>query len=206
VRINTPAGLRALTGATILMAIISAAGFAGEASSATSLARSTNEVLFARGQLERMFTRYQHRLLAGRVHSHVHPVMGAVDYGTATNRFDAPRPGHMHGGQDVFAPTGTPLVAVSRGVVVETGSDGGRGNYVAIYDPRAKRTYWYFHMVGPARVAAGERVKPGQRIGAVGCTGHCDGPHLHFEVHLGRGETGKGIDPLPLLRRWKRAH
>ena len=32
-------------------------------------------------------------------------------------------------------------------------------------------------------VKLGELVKTGQQIGLAGCTGFCDGSHLHFEVH-----------------------
>jgi murein DD-endopeptidase MepM/ murein hydrolase activator NlpD len=59
-------------------------------------------------------------------------------------------------------------------------------------------------MVAPAAVGAGRRVRAGRRIGAVGCTGSCQGAHLHFEVHRGRGAQGPGLDPLPALRRWAR--
>ena len=60
-------------------------------------------------------------------------------------------------------------------------------------------------MLKPALVKAGEQVKAGQLVGQVGCTGSCDGPHLHFEVRQGRAVYGpqkKAIDPLPLLRQW----
>ena len=43
-----------------------------------------------------------------------------------------------------------------------------------------------------------------QRVGALGCSGSCDGAHLHFEVHPGRNPSGRGIDPMPLLRHWHR--
>ena len=43
--------------------------------------------------------------------------------------------GALHEGQDVFAKAGTPLVSVRAGRVVETGNDGGRGNYIAIWSP-----------------------------------------------------------------------
>ncbi|MQA73985.1 MAG: peptidoglycan DD-metalloendopeptidase family protein [Solirubrobacterales bacterium] len=130
------------------------------------------------------------------------PVVGRFDYGTAENRFGAARSGHVHEGQDMFAPAGTDLVAVSDAVVVEAGADAGRGNYAAVYDRQRERTYVYFHMLRPAEVRAGEKVAAGARLGALGCTGSCWGPHLHFEVHEGRDPYGPALDPLPLLRDW----
>jgi murein DD-endopeptidase MepM/ murein hydrolase activator NlpD len=129
------------------------------------------------------------------------PVRGHVDFGEAGARFGAGRSGHAHEGQDVFAPAGTPLVSVRDGKVVETGDDGGRGNYVAIWSRAARRTFVYLHMRRPTPLGPGERVRAGERIGAVGCTGSCWGDHLHLEVRRGRGTTGRPGDPLPLLRR-----
>jgi murein DD-endopeptidase MepM/ murein hydrolase activator NlpD len=129
------------------------------------------------------------------------PVRGRVEWGERDARFGAYRGGHMHEGQDVFARAGTPLVAVGDGRVVETGDDGGRGNYIAIWNSSARRTFVYLHMLRPARLRPGESVRMGERVGAVGCTGSCWGDHLHFELRSGRGTTGRAIDPLPLLRR-----
>ena len=131
----------------------------------------------------------------------VFPVRGRVDWGEQDARFGAWRGGHVHDGQDVFARPGTPLVAIRDGRVVETGDDGGRGNYVAMWNRAARRTFVYLHMLHPSRVRVGERVRVGQRVGAVGCTGSCWGDHLHLEVRRGRGTTGRALDPLPLLRR-----
>jgi len=136
--------------------------------------------------------------------AHVHPVEGRVDYGEAAARFGYNRGDHVHEGQDVFAPTGTSVLAVADGVVLEAGGGDARGNYVAIYEPRARRTYVYFHMEQAPLVKPGQRVRAGQRVGRLGCTGSCFGPHLHFEVRLGRGSQRHAIDPLPLLRRWSR--
>jgi murein DD-endopeptidase MepM/ murein hydrolase activator NlpD len=131
------------------------------------------------------------------------PVVGKVDYGTAENRFGAPRSGHIHAGQDMFAAPGTPEVAVTDAVVLETGNDGGQGNYVYLYDAKRDRTYVYMHMIAPPIVAQGERVKAGQKLGGLGCTGSCWGDHLHFEVHDGKGFEAPARDPLPLLQDWK---
>ena len=103
----------------------------------------------------------------------------------------------------MFAPTGTGLVAVRDATVLETGSDGGRDN-VVLYSPRAHQNYAYFHMLAPSPLRAGRRVRAGDRVGSLGCSGSCDGAHLHFEVHRGRSATGTGIDPLPLLAHWHR--
>jgi murein DD-endopeptidase MepM/ murein hydrolase activator NlpD len=132
------------------------------------------------------------------------PVRGVVDFGAADARFGAWRGERRHEGQDVFAPAGTPLVAIRDGEVVETGDDGGRGNYVAIWSPEARSTFVYLHMQHPTPYEPGEPVEAGQRVGAVGCTGSCWGDHLHLEMRAGRGTTGEPLDPLPLLSRLAR--
>jgi murein DD-endopeptidase MepM/ murein hydrolase activator NlpD len=88
--------------------------------------------------------------------------------------------------------------------VVEEGNGGGRGNYVALYSPTVKRTFVYLHMQAPARVKNGARVRAGQRVGELGCTGSCFGDHLHLEVRRGKGTTGAPTDPMPHLKRAKR--
>lgn len=133
------------------------------------------------------------------------PVRGAFNWGQAAAAFGGPRGGRAHEGQDVMSRTGTPVVAVRPGEVLETGNDGGRGNYLDLYDPRTKATYVYMHMNRPPTVGAGDRVRSGQRIGEVGCTGSCFGDHLHFEIRAGRGIAGAARDPRPLLERWAAA-
>jgi murein DD-endopeptidase MepM/ murein hydrolase activator NlpD len=131
----------------------------------------------------------------------VFPVRGRVDWGEGDARFGAYRGGHMHEGQDVFAAAGTPLVSIRDGRVVETGNDGGRGSYIAIWSPGVRRTFVYLHMLRPTRLAPGDRVRAGRRVGAVGCTGSCWGDHLHLEVRRGRGTTGEPHNPLGMLKR-----
>jgi len=126
------------------------------------------------------------------------------DFGEGGARFGTGRGGRAHEGQDVFAPAGTALLAASQGEVVATGSGGGRGNYLELYDERRDRTYVYFHLQSPPRVEEGERVRGGKRVGEVGCTGSCFGDHLHFEIRRGRGAQGEALDPLAMLRDWRR--
>ena len=134
----------------------------------------------------------------------VFPMKAAPDYGAGDAHFGASRSGHAHEGQDVFAPAGTPLVATGDGVILEEGNDGGRGNYIALYNPERKQTYMYLHMQSPSRLSPGSRVHAGDPVGRVGCTGSCWGHHLHFEVRLGRGSTARPVDPLPYLQRARR--
>ena len=132
-----------------------------------------------------------------------HPVDGAVDYGSAEAGFGNER-GRPHEGQDIFAPSGTPVISPTTTEVLETGADGGRGNWAALYDPARDQTYNYFHMIAPAEVEAGETLAPGDRVGQVGCTGSCYGEHLHFEIREGKDPNGPATDPLPQLERWSR--
>jgi murein DD-endopeptidase MepM/ murein hydrolase activator NlpD len=146
----------------------------------------------------------------GLAPGYVFPLIGPHDFGESIARFGASRYGHVHEGQDIFGKVGTPEVAVHDGVVVDRGKDGarysgGRGNYVAIYDPADNHSFVYMHMLHTPVVQLGDHVHAGQLLGRLGCTGSCDGPHLHFEVRIGkatlRSDT-KPIDPLSYLRRW----
>jgi murein DD-endopeptidase MepM/ murein hydrolase activator NlpD len=137
---------------------------------------------------------------------------GPHDYGEGAARFGAPRYGHIHEGQDVFAKPGTPLYAVRDGVVIDGGGGKsfyayGGGNSFVMYSPTDDRSYVYLHMQHPSALHAGDQVHAGQLVGEVGCTGSCDGPHLHFEIRRGRvgyGHEAKPIDPLPYLQQWER--
>jgi len=126
-------------------------------------------------------------------HGPYRPLAAPLDIGDA---LDA---GRGHEGVGLFGATRTDLIAVTDAVVLETGSDGGRGNYVSIYSPSRDETFNYFHMNEPALVSTGEEVAAGQVLGHLGCTGSCYGAHLHFEVHDGRDTYEGVLDPLPLL-------
>ena len=146
----------------------------------------------------------------GLVRGYVFPILGPHDFGTKIDRFGAPRSGHIHEGQDIFAKTGTPELAVHDGIVVDRGKatdpdDGGRGNYVVLYSPPDNHSFVYMHMLKPSPVVLGDRVHSGEVVGQLGCTGSCDGPHLHFEVRIGKASLGadtKPVDPLPFLKQW----
>jgi murein DD-endopeptidase MepM/ murein hydrolase activator NlpD len=118
------------------------------------------------------------------------PVPGAA----FSNDFGAPRTGHRHQGNDLFAPMGAPNLAVVSGNI--TYGDGGAGGMGAYLEGDNGVTYIYYHLSqyvgGPRRVAQGEL------IGKVGQTGNAGAPHTHFETRPG-GRTGTPINPYPTL-------
>jgi hypothetical protein len=131
------------------------------------------------------------------------PLRGAHNYGTAENRYGAPRSGHSHAGQDVLAACGTPLVAARGGKVVEAGYEGAGGNAVVIHGTGSNFDNVYMHLRDAPLVHNGQRVYTGQLIGFVGETGDASVCHLHFEVWQGAWwNGGHTIDPLPSLKAW----
>ena len=106
----------------------------------------------------------------------LHPILGYV---------------RNHAGEDIGAPSGTPILAADSGTVVtNTYNAGGYGNYVVINHGNGYATL-YGHMSSSA-VTLGQTVAKGQVIGYVGSTGLSTGPHLHFEVRY----NGALTDPL----------
>ena len=100
--------------------------------------------------------------------------------------------GRMHEGIDIGAGYGTPIVASASGTVIYAGWMGGYGNLI-IVDHGGGLATAYAHQSSFA--VGGGAVSQGQTIGYVGCTGHCYGPHLHFEVRV----NGSAVDPLGYL-------
>ena len=89
-----------------------------------------------------------------------------------------------HGGTDIAAPQGTPILAAADGTVtVANGTDpwGGSYGYHVKLDHGGGMETLYAHCLAIA-VTAGRQVRQGEVIGYVGSTGNSTGTHLHFEV------------------------
>lgn len=109
--------------------------------------------------------------------------------GSFTSPF-AMRWGSFHGGIDIANAVGTPILAATDGVVVDSGPAQGFGNWIRIKADDGTITT-YGHMA-TLDVSAGERVIAGQKIAGMGSLGFSTGSHLHFEVEV----NGEKIDPL----------
>lgn len=128
--------------------------------------------------------------------------------------YDCP-PGRpwFHAGVDFADSRGTPLYAVTEGVVIFVGvSQGVRCTFPGAEEPRTNLGWVvviqsgayiikYGHaIVGSERVQAGDHVTPGQVIALMGSTGCSTGPHLHFQVQRTGQGAGQGfVDPFNLL-------
>jgi len=120
----------------------------------------------------------------------VFPVQGPCSF---SNDWHAPRTGHLHQGNDIFAAMGTPCVACVSGTVYQ-GEGKNAGLYVRLVGDDGN-VYYYMHL---QRFEATGHVSAGTVIGYVGDTGNAVGgpPHLHFEFHPGGGPA---VNPYPIL-------
>jgi murein DD-endopeptidase MepM/ murein hydrolase activator NlpD len=101
--------------------------------------------------------------------------------------------GRLHAGIDIAVPSGTAIHAAAAGRVVLMGWVGGYGNYTCIQHTSSMSTC-YAHQSSFA-TSNGASVSQGQVIGYSDCTGHCFGPHVHFEVRI----NGSPVDPMGYL-------
>ncbi|MFJ6937330.1 M23 family metallopeptidase [Streptomyces sp. NPDC101132] len=106
-----------------------------------------------------------------------------------------------HSGQDFAVPTGTPVKAVHKGVVVKAGPNGAGdgpayGNAIVI--KHANNTYSQYAHLSKVQVRVGQTVSTDQRIGLSGNTGNSSGPHLHFEIRT-TPNYGSAINPVTFL-------
>ncbi|WP_420573510.1 peptidoglycan DD-metalloendopeptidase family protein [Kordia sp.] len=98
-----------------------------------------------------------------------------------------------HGGIDIKATLGTPVVATADGIVMKANEEGNWGNLIVISHADGFET-WYAHLKG-FNTKKSASVKKGDIIGYVGNTGLSTAPHLHYEVR----QHGKRLDPLEYI-------
>ncbi len=132
--------------------------------------------------------------------SFVYPVEGFTftqGYGCSPYWFEPWEPSagcNFHNGIDLANGYGTPLLAADGGVVDYAGwCDCGLGYYVKIDHGNGFKTV-YGHMA-EIWVGAGEALRQGDLIGAMGSTGNSTGPHVHFIIEA----DGVTVDPLAFL-------
>jgi murein DD-endopeptidase MepM/ murein hydrolase activator NlpD len=112
-------------------------------------------------------------------------------FGSRRDPFGA---GHRdHGGLDVGAPKGTPILAMADGKVVRSSWSDSFGNVVEIeHDDGVVSRYAHQDR---RDVRVGDVVTAGEQIGTVGSSGRSTGSHLHLEVHV----AGQNVDPHAFL-------
>jgi murein DD-endopeptidase MepM/ murein hydrolase activator NlpD len=120
----------------------------------------------------------------------VRPALGRL-----TSLFGA-RWGVTHYGIDIANAIGTPIYALTDGVVTESGPASGFGMWVAVRHPDGAQTV-YGH-VNRIYVNVGQQVRAGERIADMGNRGFSTGPHLHLEVWAADGTK---LNPLTWLAR-----
>jgi len=97
---------------------------------------------------------------------------------------------HVHKGNDIAAPLGSPVYAPFDGSV-QTGTEKYAGKYVRLWGDEG-----YVTMLHLSSFAAWGAVEEGDVVGYVGITGNASSPHVHFEWHP---NDGPAVDPYQQL-------
>ncbi|MBX3690596.1 MAG: M23 family metallopeptidase [Dokdonella sp.] len=126
----------------------------------------------------------------------VRPVEGRISGRFGNQRVYNGKPGNAHSGMDIAAPTGTPVVAPSGGVVSFADANLYLTGGTIVLDHGHGVSSNFLHL-SRIDVHVGERIEQGQALGAVGATGRASGPHLHW----GMNWFNVRIDPQLVLER-----
>ena len=122
-------------------------------------------------------------------------VFPAPSYVRVSSEFGSRIP--PHGGIDLAAPGGSPILACAEGVVVEASYHYSWGNHVRI--SHGSNLYTLYAHASVLLVSKGDKVKAGEQIGKVGNTGNSFGNHLHLEVWKGGYGTKYRVNPRPYI-------
>ncbi len=120
------------------------------------------------------------------------PSEGRVQHTFGLRRVINGQPRRPHSGEDISAPSGTPVLAINEGTVQLVADHFFSGKSIVV-DHGLGLYSMYFHL-SEVMVHPGDRVAKAQVIGAVGASGRASGPHLHWGVRL----NGARVNPLSL--------
>jgi len=140
--------------------------------------------------------RVEDRPLTGFAQHFAWPVEGRISGRFGRARIYNGKPGAPHSGMDIAAPQGTAIRAPADGVVTLAEPDLYITGGTVLIDHGHGIGSNFLHM-SRLDVQAGDPVKQGQVIGAVGATGRATGPHLHW----GMTWFDVRIDPQLVLER-----
>jgi len=138
---------------------------------------------------------------------YVFPVAGGASYGDSYGGPRADVRSGWHHGDDLFAPLGTPVVAVADGTLRLVGWERLGGWRLWLRDARGNQFYYAHLAAYSTRALRDRRVETGEVIGFLGRTGDAftTPPHLHFEIHprtLLRLRYDGAVDPTSYLASW----
>jgi len=112
-------------------------------------------------------------------------------FGKRTDPFS--EEGAFHKGVDISAVMGTSVHATADGIVIFAAWESGYGRLVVVDHGAGVHTY-YAHL-SQFYSHAGQEVRRGDLVGAVGATGKVTAPHLHYEVRIG----GTPMNPIHFM-------
>ena len=132
--------------------------------------------------------------------------LAEIKPGELHSEFNDHRRGHTHHAIDLMRPRGTPVMAVTDGVIHKLYRSRTGGISIYLFDGSEEYCYFYGHLDHYAKdLHEGQEVHEGDLIGYVGSTGNArrSSPHLHFAVSLTGAERkwsgGVPIDPYLML-------
>ena len=111
--------------------------------------------------------------------------------------------GRTHLAIDVFAPRGTPVVAITDGTLESVGRNTLGGNVIWLRSASGRYAFYYAHLdAHTPGLARGQTVARGDTLGTVGTTGNAQAtpPHLHLQMVLRAGGRETPMNPYGLLR------
>jgi murein DD-endopeptidase MepM/ murein hydrolase activator NlpD len=104
-----------------------------------------------------------------------------------------------HYGIDIAADHGTRVKAAGGGTVIFAGWKSNGGGY-QVWIAHGSNLYTTYNHMSAVTVGVGQGVDRGQQVGRVGQSGYATGPHLHFEVWIGKvWDGGRRVNPLGYL-------